>query len=139
MSNIAQTSSLQIDYMKLLTTQLRNQNPLEPMDNNDMTAQLTQFSQLSQLETMNTSFADILQTVQRDHAASLIGKDVSFIGETSDGSIDLITGTVEQIANKNGQVLLGVGDYTLTLDDIIGVSDQSSASRITPTRPMTNR
>lgn len=125
MSQIAQASSLQIDYMKLLTTQLQNQNPLEPMDNNDMTAQLTQFSQLSQLETMNSSFADILKTVQRNHATSLIGKDVTFVGETSEGTVDLITGTVEQIANKDGEVLLGVGDYTLTLDDIIGVSNPS--------------
>ena len=128
MSEIAQASKLQIDYMKLLTTQLRNQNPMEPMDNADMTAQLTQFSQLSQLETMNTSFADILKTVQRDHATSLLGKDVSFIGETSDGGVDLITGKVEQIANKDGQVLLGVGDYTLTLDDIVGVSNSSEQS-----------
>jgi len=126
MSQVAQASELQIDYMKLLTTQLSNQNPMEPMDNADMTAQLTQFSQLSQLETMNASFADILQTVQRDHASSLLGKDVSFIGETNDGAIDLITGTVEQIANKDGQVLLGVGDYTLTLDDIVGVSNHSA-------------
>ena len=125
MSQITQASSLQIDYMKLLTTQLQNQNPLEPMDNNDMTAQLTQFSQLSQLETMNSSFADILKTVQRSHATSLIGKDVTFVGETSEGTVDLITGVVEQIANKDGEVLLGVGDYTLTLDDIIGVSNPS--------------
>jgi len=122
MSQIAAASSLQVDYMKLLTTQLQNQNPLEPMDNSDMTAQLTQFSQLSQLETMNSSFADVLKTIQQEHATSLIGKNVSFIGETSDGSIDLITGKVEQIANKDGEVLLGIGDYTLTLDDIIGVS-----------------
>ena len=123
-------SSLQIDYMTLLTTQLQNQNPLEPMDNSDMTAQLAQLSQLSQLETMNASFADVLETVQQDHATSLIGKAVSFVGETGDGSVGLITGTVDQIVNNDGQILLGVGDYSLTLNDIIGVTNASGASTV---------
>lgn len=126
MSGVAAASSLQVDYMKLLTTQLQNQNPLEPMDNSDMTAQMTQFSQLAQLETMNTRFSEILKTVEQDHATSLLGKNVSFVGETSDGDVNLITGKVEQIANKDGEVLLGIGDYTLTLNDIIGVSNVSA-------------
>ena len=129
MSEVASASRLQIDYMKLLTTQLSNQNPMEPMNNADMTAQLTQFSQLSQLETMNSRFADVLKTVEQDHATSLLGKDVSFIGEMSDGSIGLITGKIDQIANREGEVLLGIGDkYTLTLDDILSVSNDSGTS-----------
>lgn len=128
MSEIAAASTLQMDYMKLLTTQLQNQNPMEPMDNSDMTTQLTQLSQLSQLETLNTRFADVLHTIEREHAASLIGRHVSFVGEKSDGSVDLITGPVEQIASKDGEILLGVGDYTLTLDDIVGVSNISGTS-----------
>jgi flagellar basal-body rod modification protein FlgD len=128
MSEVAAASSLQIDYMKLLTTQLQNQNPLEPMNNSDMTAQMTSFSQLAQLETMNSSFADVLKTVEQEQGISLLGKNVSFVGETSDGGTDLITGKVEQIANKDGQVLLGVGDYTLTLNDIIGVSNVSDTA-----------
>ena len=122
MSEVAAASKLQIDYMKLLTTQLSNQNPMEPMDNADMTAQLTQFSQLSQLETMNTRFADVLKTVEQDHATALIGKQVSFIGETSLGTTDLVTGTVDQVVNgNNGEVHLGVGNYSLTLNDIISI------------------
>ena len=123
MSEVAAASSLQIDYMKLLTTQLRNQNPLEPMNNSDMTAQMTQFSQLAQLETMNTSFSEVLKTIEQDHATSLLGKNVSFIGETNGGDVDLLTGKVEQVTNKDGKVLLSIGDHTLTLKDIVGVSD----------------
>lgn len=121
MSEVLSASSLQIDYMKLLTAQLQNQNPLEPLDNGDMTAQLAQFSQLSQLEKMNSAFADVLKSVERQYASSLIGKEISFVGETSDGSVNLISGQVDQIANIDGKLLLGVGDYTLTLDDILRV------------------
>lgn len=128
MSEVTSASSLQMDYMKLLTTQLSNQNPMEPMDNADMTSQLTQFSQLSQMETMNASFAQVLKTVQAERATSLLGKDVSFIGETSDGSVDLITGKVNQVVNNEGKMMLGVGDYTLTLDDIIAVTANASGT-----------
>jgi len=62
MSAISSTPSatdLQTDYMKLLVTQLQNQNPLEPLDNKDMSAQLAQFSQLQQTENLNTSFGNV--------------------------------------------------------------------------------
>lgn len=125
MSEVASATSLQIDYMKLLTTQLQNQNPLDPMDNKDMTAQLTQFSQLSQMETMNSQFADVLKTVQHDYAAALIGKQISFIGETSPGTSDLLTGQVTEVLyQKDGEVVLEVGDYSVALSDIISVQSQ---------------
>ncbi len=45
-SAVTSSSKIQTDYMKLLVTQLQNQNPLEPLDNNEMASQLAQFSQL---------------------------------------------------------------------------------------------
>lgn len=124
MSEVTSASTLQMDYMKLLTTQLQNQNPLDPMDNKDMTSQLTQFSQLSQMETMNSRFADILTTVERNHAASLLGKQVSFIGETSSGTSDLLAGTVTEVLNKDGEIYLEIGDYSVNLDDVVSVQSE---------------
>ena len=72
------SSQIQMDYMKLLVAQLQNQNPFEPMDNNQMASQLAQFSQLSQLEGMNSSFSDVLSTTNRNYANSLMGKNVTF-------------------------------------------------------------
>ncbi|MHC4424212.1 MAG: flagellar hook capping FlgD N-terminal domain-containing protein, partial [Planctomycetota bacterium] len=48
-SSTASASDIQMDYMKLLITQLQNQNPLEPLSNNEMASQLAQFSSLQQL------------------------------------------------------------------------------------------
>ena len=53
----ASASQIRTDYLNLLITQLRNQNPLEPMDNNEMAAQLAQFSPLEQMENMSGSLA----------------------------------------------------------------------------------
>ncbi|MBW8014786.1 MAG: hypothetical protein FVQ82_01245 [Planctomycetes bacterium] len=93
------SSNLQLDYMNLLVTQLQNQNPLEPMSNGDMAAQLAQFSQLEQLERLNQSFDQVLENTQRSFANDIIGKKVSFIDMDSTNS-DGVPGVV-----RSGQVL----------------------------------
>jgi len=117
-------SGIQMDYMKLLVAQLQNQNPLEPLDNNEMASQLAQFSQLQQLESMNSNFAKVLDAVEHTYANSLIGKEVSFIAETPTGDSGIATGTVERVYNNvDGQILLVVGQYTLGLEDVISVKN----------------
>jgi flagellar basal-body rod modification protein FlgD len=117
-------SDIQMDYMKLLVTQLQNQNPLEPMDNEDMAAQLAQFSQLQQLENMNTSFGQVLDSVQRSYASSLIGKEVSFQGESADGSAETQTGEVDEvIMGAEGQITLVVDDQRVDLADVLSIRE----------------
>lgn len=121
-SALASASKIQMDYMKLLVAQLQNQNPLEPMDNSEMASQLAQFSQLERLESMSLSFAKVLETTERNYAASLIGKEVSFVGETALGDADIISGVVEQVYNDvDGQIMLSAGEYTIGLADVISV------------------
>ena len=117
-------SNIQMDYMNLLITQLQNQNPLEPLDNNEMASQLAQFSQLQQLESMNESFAKVLATTELTYANSLIGKEVSFMLETETGAIDITSGIVEQIYNNvDGEIFLRVGDYMFGLEHVISVKN----------------
>lgn len=123
-SSAVTASQIQMDYMKLLVTQLRNQNPLEPLDNNEMAAQLAQFSQLAQLESMNSNFAQVLTTLQRSYANSLIGRDVEFIAQTETGDAIAMNGTVERVyGNVDGEIFLIVGDYTLKPEDVISVKN----------------
>ena len=121
-SAAASASKIQMDYMRLLVTQLQNQNPLEPMDNQEMASQLAQFSQLEQLESMNSSFAEVLDTTQRNYATSLIGKEVSFLAETEPGVTSIVDATVNEVhKNTDGQIVLTAGEYILTLNGIISV------------------
>lgn len=133
-SSIATSSDIQLDYMKLLIAQLQNQNPLEPLNNNEMASQLAQFSGLSQLESMNTSFADVLVMANRTYANSLLGKTVTFYAEDeTTGELVKTTGRVDSVFNEpnNGESLLGVtvgeGDvkeeYTLSLGAVILVEE----------------
>lgn len=115
---------IQTDYMKLLVAQLQNQNPLEPLDNQDMASQLAQFSQLQQLETMNSGFARVLACVERSYARSLIGKDVSFLTKTEAGTAETQSGTVEKVyPNVDGEIFLAVGQYTIRLEDVLSFKD----------------
>ena len=123
-SELTSASNIQMDYMKLLITQLQNQNPLEPLDNNEMASQLAQFSQLQQLETMNTNFADVLATTELSYANSLLGKEVAFMPQSEAGATDITSGIVEQVYNNiDGEILLGVGTHVLALKDIISVNN----------------
>ena len=123
-STTMSATNIQMDYMKLLVTQLRNQNPLEPLDNNEMASQLAQFSQLQQLESMNSSFTKVLESVERSYAASLIGREVSFIVETDAGITDTVSGIVEQVHNDiDGQISLSANSYTFSLEDIVSIKN----------------
>jgi flagellar basal-body rod modification protein FlgD len=123
-STMSTASEIQMDYMKLLVVQLQNQNPLEPLNNNEMASQLAQFSQLSQLETMNSSFSKALEAAERTYANSLIDKEVSFMAENEQGTSDIVSGTVEQVVNDyEGQVVLLLGDYVISLEDVISVKN----------------
>jgi flagellar hook assembly protein FlgD len=125
-SATATASDIQMDYMKLLIAQLQNQNPLEPLDNNEMASQLTQFSQLQQLETMNQSFERILTSVERNYANSLLDKEVSFAVETEEGTADTQKGTVEQVYHDtNGEIWLVVGDNIIGLENVLSVENQN--------------
>ena len=123
-SAINSASSIQMDYMKLLITQLQNQNPLEPLDNNEMASQLAQFSQLQQLESLNSSFADVLSTTQRNYANSLIGKEVTFVSEDETGASSITSGIVEEVINNmDGKTVLVVGDNNIALEDVMSVKN----------------
>ena len=112
------SSSISSQYMNLLITQLQNQNPLDPMDNNAMTSVLTGLSQLQQMESMSTSFASVLKTEQANQASSLIGKQVAFTA--SDDSTE--QATVDGVTIANGTPTLSAGNYQISLDDVTGIS-----------------
>lgn len=123
MSSVS-ASSIQMDFMKVLIAQLQNQDPLEPLDNNEMASQLAQFSQLQQLELMNTNFAEVLAATRRTYANSLIGKEVTFMTKTELGTTELTSGIVEQVCNDTDEkIFLIVGDYALLLEDVITVKN----------------
>lgn len=76
---------MQNRFLTMLTTQLKNQDPLNPMDNAQMTSQLAQINTISGIERLNTTLGkmlDIYDSGQSMQAAGLIGKHVLVPGNT---------------------------------------------------------
>jgi flagellar hook assembly protein FlgD len=99
-----------------------------------MASQLAQFSSLQQLESMSLSFADVLVTINRSYANSLLGKNVTFFArDEMSGTLDKVVGTVDSVFNdpETGQSLLGimvgeggnVEEYTIGIDAVVLVED----------------
>lgn len=90
------------DFLKLLTTELQNQDPMQPMDDTQSIAQLAQFSALSATQELNTSFQNFQSNFGVMQASSLIGKNVTVVSTDGAGNSSNITGTVKTIAVQNG-------------------------------------
>jgi len=92
-------------FMRLLSTQLANQNPLEPMNDRDFFAQMAQLGQVQGTDKMLDKL-DVLQ------ASSLIGKTVDAVrpmtASGSNGTNSIVTGTVTRLTVKNGEYMLGI-------------------------------
>ena len=71
------------DFLKLLVTQMQFQDPLKPMDNTELTAQLTQFSSLDQLTSINdniTKMSDNQGGLNDVQSVNFIGKEITAKG-----------------------------------------------------------
>lgn len=114
------------DFLKLLVTELKNQDPLKPTDNKDFIAELAQFSSLEQMnnissaiEELNINLTFLTHQSLLTQGASLIGKQV--FGQGDNGEI--IKGIVDSVKMINSSIQLQVGDKTL---DLINVTDIST-------------
>ena len=79
----ASAADLQNQFLTMLVTQMNNQDPLNPMDNSQLTSQLAQISTVSGLQTMNGTLTQLLQQTSASRAmdsANLIGKTVMVPG-----------------------------------------------------------
>lgn len=102
------------DFLKLLIAELQNQDPMSPMDNNQI---LQQVSQIREIES-NSRLTETLESVQLGQAmataSSLIGQYITAL--TADG--EKVNGQVDRVSVVDGQPKLMVGDYEVDLDNI---------------------
>ena len=140
------TSMGQSEFLTLFTTQLKNQDPTDPVKNEAFVAQLAQFSQLEATTAMKDSMNSMVSSMSNDRmlgAASLMGKQVAVpdgpvvvtSNTVSQGTINLPTGADGiqlQVFDSNGILvrsqIMGAqkpGDVTLEWD---GMTDGGQAA-----------
>lgn len=105
-------------FLKLLVTELSNQDPLAPMEDRDLIAQLAQLSTLEQMSEINAGL-EVLRLIQ---ATGFVGKNIEAIA--SDGS--RVIGVVTEVVFTDSEPMLIVEDTPVTLDNVLRVFAQGS-------------
>jgi flagellar basal-body rod modification protein FlgD len=111
-------------FLSLLTTELQNQDPLNPMDDTQSVTQLAQFQALQSQVSLADSFQNFQQNFSVSQAASLIGLTVAVNAGTTGagGNSSTVTGTVAGI-----QVVNGTPEFALVGSNGQVVTDSSGA------------
>lgn len=114
-------------FLRLLVTELRHQDPTQPMQDKEFIAQMAQFSSLEQMTNINDAIQNLHKSSRATEAFSLLGKKVDAV-ITSSG--EQITGTVSKISYRNNIVRLLVNNRELDLSEISAVypPDQEAAA-----------
>ena len=117
-------SDLQSSFLTLLVAQLKNQDPTNPMQNNELTTQLAQISTVSGIEKLNTTLGSVsgqINSSQSLQAASLIGHGVMIPGTTILAGTSTTDGTSTTTTTPFGVELQQAADkVTATITDSTG-------------------
>jgi len=104
------------DFLKLLTTQLQQQDPTQPMDNTAMVAQLAQFSALEQMTNVNTTLTQMLT----GQGTALEANSAGMVGKTAIFSTDQVSLTQGKPASITANLSQAATNVTLTIQDGTG-------------------
>jgi flagellar basal-body rod modification protein FlgD len=115
-------------FLKLLVTQLANQDPSSPMDSSQMVSQTSQLASMEQLTSLNATTTDNYQTQMQATATSMLGKTVTWTDSDGAGQ----SGLVSSIAfSSTGTPQLTVGTSTVGLSDVTGVTTAAATTAAT--------
>lgn len=103
-------------FLKLLVTQMKYQDPLEPTDNTEYVSQLATFSELEEMQNMSASMS-------KQNASSLIGQYVYIEEKDSTGNTKMIEGTVDYVSFSGSKTYLSIEGTLYNYDDLVSVAD----------------
>jgi flagellar basal-body rod modification protein FlgD len=110
------------DFLNLLTVQLQNQDPIDPVKQEDFISQLSQFSTLEGVEQLNTSFEQMLETQQLSQGIELVGKNAEYLN-TETGERE--SGQVEQLFTDQGPLDVLINGQRISLSLVSGIKAKS--------------
>jgi len=113
------------EFLQILVTQLRNQDPMQPMQDKEFIAQMAQFSSLEQMVNMAKEVTALKQSAGM--ATGLIGKQIEWYAENANSTEESVVqrGTVSSIIWTNGVQYAQVGEVAVPIDKIVSISAPS--------------
>lgn len=110
-------------FLKILTAQLKYQDPMEGTDNTQFVAQMAQFTALEQMQQLNTSFGAMMGKQDILTGSMWIGKDAMVMGYSD---TEPVAGKVQGFAiDPDLGLVLAVNGKYYTLDQVLAVKDPS--------------
>lgn len=118
LSTVASKAMDKNAFLKLLVTQLQNQDPMNPMEDKEFVAQLAQFSSLEQMQELNSSFSAFGNSSAANQAFSMVDRWVDY-ADLATGQ--MLTGKVDGVSFEDGQPKLVIGSSTVDIGDVTRV------------------
>lgn len=109
------------DFLRLLITQLKHQDPLNPVNNQEFIAQMAQFSSLEQMQNLNESFETMALVDMSSSALNFLGREVQATDPSMENG-EMITGTVSSIKLKDGEAMLVINGNEVPLTAVQNIS-----------------
>ncbi|MCL2719143.1 MAG: hypothetical protein FWE14_10240 [Lachnospiraceae bacterium] len=103
-------------FLKLLVTQLKYQDPLEPQTNTEFVAQYANFSTLEQMQNMSN-------TIEMQRASSYVGQFVTVRTRMSNGEFREVEGRVDYVVFENNRALLSIDGALYNANDVYAAID----------------
>lgn len=136
-SSASSSSDIQDRFLTLLVAQMTNQDPLDPMDNNELTTQLAQISTVTGIENVNAtleSLVDSLADSQAIQSASLVGETVLVAGKnltltsttSSDGTTTSAAYGAVKLASDADSVVVTIKNSSGTVVQKLELGEQEA-------------
>lgn len=117
-------------FLKLLVTQLRFQDPSEPINNEQFLQQMAQFTSVEQIAKLNKTIESMAGSSKKSDALNMLGAEVTIIPtDQVEGATGEVTGIVDQIRFEGTNAVLQVGGKEYSFDDVVKVRVPTLESR----------
>ena len=110
------------NFLKLMITELQNQDPLNPMENSEMLNQISQIREIGATDKLTSTLDAVLTGQNLTSASSLIGKEVKALSDDN----EQVAGVVDRVTVTNGVPKLHVGEKTIGLNNISDILNSTT-------------
>ncbi|MGR6836155.1 flagellar hook capping FlgD N-terminal domain-containing protein [Syntrophomonas erecta] len=125
------------DFLNLLITELKYQDPLEPMNDKEFISQMANFSALEQMKNLNTGFKELADNITGNlipsllwqQSSQMVGRQVAYLNPDYDpdqNDNQVLTGRVQSVVFKEGLPLYVINNHLVGSDSIVEIGAQDS-------------
>lgn len=118
-------------FLQLLVAQLKNQDPMKPMEDASFIAEMAQFSSLEQMQNLNKTLEAQAGFQNLTNASGMIGKYVSLVTNGEDAQV--ITGKVDEVRSSGGKitVLVNGAEYDASMINKVSATELKAPIPVT--------